>query len=228
MNSKQRRQERRKAVNNPSAHETAHPKDQQQLLLDKADKKAKGKEPDRQTTQMAHASNTYKNILGMIGQVIGYAAAILGLITGYMALIPRISVSQSQPLDVNEPFSTPFIVSNDGPLPLMNVRFACAINALRDSKGDNVTVGNQKGLGPEITVPQLISDEISPGERSTVPCANPFRFPTPLASGDVAIVVRFRIGYTFLPSKRISRFVTFKATDGHLYWYPQPVPKFAK
>ena len=215
-------------MNKPSAHADAHPNDQEQSPSDRADEKAQDKESNRQRRPMAHASSTYKNILAVIGQVIGYAAAILGLITGYVALIPRISVSQSQPLDVNDPFSTPFIVSNDGPLPLMNVKFSCAIRDLVDTKGDRATVGDQKGLGPEITAPQLVSDEISPGERSTIPCASPFRFPTPLASGDVSIVVRFRIGYTFLPSKRISRFVTVKAADGHLYWYPQPVPEFAK
>lgn len=168
-----------------------------------------------------------RRIFGWIVRIVGLAAAVLGIVSGYTALIPRIVVSQSQPLDVDDPFSTPFVVANDGSLPLMSLRFSCAMGDFTDAKGDHI-IGNTKTYEGEIQTSDPPIEELSPGERATVPCAFPFKFPLPLATGDMAIVSHFRIGYTLFQAKVIRRFHTVKAADGHVYWFAQPIPESAR
>jgi kynureninase len=49
-------------------------------------------------------------------------ATFLGIVSGWVAMVPRVSITQSQALNASDPFSTPFIVENQGPLPMMDVR----------------------------------------------------------------------------------------------------------
>ena len=74
-----------------------------------------------------------------------------------------------------------------------------------------------------ITSPELKAEWMQPGERSTVPCVFPFVLDSPIASGNIGIIVTFRV--RFVPLKTFSRtyrFVTLPGSDGHLYWFPQP------
>jgi hypothetical protein len=145
-----------------------------------------------------------------------FLATVLGVVSGWVAMIPKISVSQSQPLDPNDPFSTPFVVSSDGPLPIENVKFFCTIHTLTTT-GASV-IGETGNL---FTSPMFNSPEMSPGERATVPCTAP-PMTHPFTGGDVSIVVRFRVGYTPIRTSGTSRFIMVHANDGHLYWYPEP------
>ena len=69
--------------------------------------------------------NYLRIVLKLIGKSILWTSALLGIVSGYVALIPRVTVSQHQPLDLSKPFSTPFVVANDGPLAIRDVRFWC-------------------------------------------------------------------------------------------------------
>ena len=140
--------------------------------------------------------------------------ASLGLATGYLSLIPRLSVSQDHPLNVNDPFSTPFILSNDGPLGINALELSCLII---DAKGKGAEIQNiNMSMG-------LAIKRMEPGERATIPCTPaPASLGVPLESGDAAVIVTFRPDFVFWKKLRAFRFTTLLSSDGHLYWYPQP------
>jgi hypothetical protein len=62
-------------------------------------------------------------------------ATVFGLIGGYILFVPRLSVSTSTALDVDNPFSTSFAVSNDGHFSLYSIRYECNLNKVEDGSG---------------------------------------------------------------------------------------------
>jgi len=55
-------------------------------------------------------------------------AVIFGVIQGGAAFAPKVSVATLLALDPLDPFSTPFVLSNDGVLSIHSVEYACVIN----------------------------------------------------------------------------------------------------
>ena len=49
---------------------------------------------------------------------------LIGLVGVLFVVYPRFSVSPGTALDMNNPFKTPFMVKNDGYLPMFNVKYA--------------------------------------------------------------------------------------------------------
>lgn len=167
--------------------------------------------------EQSHSTRTRIIKFGkFVSKVVGLLLASLGFVTGYLSLVPRLSVSQDRPLDVNNPFSTPFVVSNDGPLGINDLRFSCFFFNLENTAGGGLTnVETNMFLG---------SKRMEPGERATVPCDTmPLVLPGPFVSADIAVKVSFRPDFVWRRKPRAFRFITYHASDGHLYWYPQPL-----
>ncbi len=159
----------------------------------------------------------------MVGVGIGLLATSLGIITGYLALVPRLSVTQNQPLNLDDPFSTPFILSNDGPLGVNDAKFSCYVFHLASAPAGRLSSGTS--TIDEVGASQgLVAKRMEPGERATIPCSlQPFTLMNPVKTGDVAVQVDFRPDFVFWRQTRSFRFVTLKSSDGHLYWYPEPI-----
>jgi len=154
----------------------------------------------------------------------------LGILSGYISLLPKISVVQNEQLDPSDPFSSPFIVSNDGPLPIENVRFRCGIGSV--SYYGKVRVKGAENYGSSfmfapdahgnLPVQNFGSPEMNPGERSTIPSCN-YPLPKDVSDADIGIVLEFRIGYTPFPSTRTFRFHTLPDANHGFHWYPYPL-----
>jgi hypothetical protein len=233
MNARERRVLNRIAERKAATVETeqsVRPKDQKGLQANKANMIDTSREPRLPETGMGRALRIGKRTAQMIGAMIGFSAAILGLVTGYVALLPRISVSQNEPRDLSDPFSSPFIVSNDGPLPIENVRFRCGIGQALYKNGPQVKGGSNFGssfiFAPDANghLPEqnFGTAEMNPGERSTIPSCN-YPFPKSIEGADIGIVVTFRIGYTPVTTQRIFRFSTLADANKQLHWFPYPL-----
>jgi hypothetical protein len=215
------------------AEQCGHSTAQKDSQAKKEDKKESDKVPDHAKSRTARALAIAKQILGVSKTTIGFLLAILGLLTGYLSLLQHISVSRNEQLDQNDTFSSPFIVSNDGPLPIENVRFRCGLGRTTYDKGKGPpeVIGGENFGSSFIFMPDATgrlpmqnfgSSEMNPGERSTIPsCAYPF--PKDISGGDIGIVVDFRIGYTPFAGKRIFRFRTLADANGKLHWFPFPL-----
>jgi hypothetical protein len=197
---------------------------------EKAGKKEANKEQILRTNGTARAWRIAKRTAQVSGTVIGVLAAILGILTGYLALLPRVSVSQNEQLDPDNTFSSPFIISNDGPLPMENVMFRCGIAGAKIKEGPEIKGAPNFGTSfivltdkdGKIAAQNLGSPEMLPGERSTMPYCS-FPWLNPVEGADIGIVVTFRVGYTPFSQTRVFQFATLKDASGKLHWFPFPV-----
>ena len=156
-----------------------------------------------------------KGILGTIGLL----SAVLGIVSGWVALVPHVSATQTQPLNVTDPFSTPFIVANEGPLGIRDVTFECFSFSI-ERQGPPPALFQNMGFVPM----DAFIKGMKPGERATVPCFFPVIFKDPLQSADVVLIVRFKVPFIpWVPFENDYRFQTSRAGDGNLYWFPQPL-----
>jgi hypothetical protein len=160
-------------------------------------------------------------ILRWAAELIVWAAALLGVVTGYLALVPRVSVSPAEPLNPSNPLATPFITSNEGPLGMNAVSFSCVLTHIKISAPQNSSIDN---------IPTSWSDAtpaMAPGERSSDQCFYPFAFGSPMESGDIKVVISFRPNYWPFRMTREFRFVTFTTNEGRLIWMPKPVSQMS-
>jgi hypothetical protein len=62
---------------------------------------------------------------------IGGTVALFGVVVGLLAILPRVSVTPSDPVDPNNTFSASFVIANGTYVPLRNVTATLAIGQLQ-------------------------------------------------------------------------------------------------
>ena len=161
----------------------------------------------------------------MVMLVVCLAITLWGIASAWLSVIPVISVSQAQPLDPANPFSVPFIVSNDGPLSVKSLNFTCVPISIETSHqsrsipsgfhSERVSINklesHQKSDFPCTFRPFLGSWEFSPSQSMTM--------------AKIDIFLEYRPA--FVPWKRTLqfRFATFPDRDGKLYWQHSSIPE---
>lgn len=69
-------------------------------------------------------------------EIISFFVGLIGIL---FVIYPRFSVSPGTPLDMNNPFKTPFMVKNDGYLPMFNVKYALTAEKMALTNGTTFT-----------------------------------------------------------------------------------------
>lgn len=160
----------------------------------------------------------------LIGHAILWISAILGVVSGWVSLIPHVTVTQNQALDPSRPLTTPFVITNEGPLAIRDVNFFCTPYNIQTRSGGGLGSTNvgftQSSLWPGL---------MQPGEQGTIECLTGVEIGSkqdPIVLGEVGITVTFKAWYVpFKTFERKSRFVTQSDPEGRLYWYPQPAKR---
>jgi hypothetical protein len=143
-------------------------------------------------------------------------SVIVGLIAALLTFLPRLSMSSSESLDPSTPFSTPFVVSNDGLLSINDVTCYCLIRRVVIADRGDITVSNNIVYSDSLPVPNL-----APGEKTTVSCPPLLPSEPRITRADMDIVLRFRpYGLPWYREKAF-RFTTEIASDKRLHWYPR-------
>jgi len=147
--------------------------------------------------------------------VIVAITVIVGLV-GVVELYPRVSVSSNESLDPSTPFSSPFIVSNEGLLSIYDVEFQCDIKNVEAT--NNIKLGGFSTMRPVKVIPI-----INPAGKETTQCARNSFAPASgkFENADISIVVNFRLFWIPLSLTRKFRFVTEKDKSGQLHWFPK-------
>jgi hypothetical protein len=145
--------------------------------------------------------------------------AVLGFAITLLTLFPRITVSNDAAIDPTDPFSTPFVVSNDGYLPLLSVRCWFYIKAVHLTHGSRI-------FESRVTTDEWTTRRLLPTEKLSVYGGKAVRAPGQLLDGDISIIVEYRpFLWPFTMRQISSRFRTLKgpAPDGRLYWTHRPL-----
>jgi hypothetical protein len=114
---------------------------------------------------------------------------------------------------MNNSLSVPFIVSNDGILPLLSVNISCRL--------DNLTFENYGKIEGSKASTSTTLSLLAPHEKTTGPCHNQINWSSPITAGAITIEVSHH-PLTWVPKMTTLR--SFKATltsDGKTVWLPQ-------
>lgn len=144
-----------------------------------------------------------------------YILGVLAALSGALSFLPKISVTSSGPLDSLNPFSAPFIISNDGILPIYSVNIHIYPRNVRDASGAEVILKQGiKSSNPPIPI-------MAPGEKVTLGLPFPFIFQAPLISADIEYVVIYRPDWIFWHQCKQFRFGLTKNSSGSYIWLPR-------
>lgn len=144
------------------------------------------------------------------------SSVILGIFVSFLTLSPNLLVIPSQSIDLENPLLTPFLIMNDGLLPIHSVIIFWGINVMRNSSGNvlqNFSLGYSR---PPIAI-------LNRKEQKTFFCPPVFNWQTPINFGDIVIRVLYRPDFLFWRQESQFRFVTITDKTGTTRWYPKPL-----
>jgi len=182
---------------------------------------ANPKEPAPQEQTYSKGTRAIKT-LKWAGRLLAWFGFSLGVVTGYLALVPKVTVTQTEPLNPVDPFSAQFIVSNDGPLGIEDLSVVCVISNVR-YKDMQARVSNNRINGNKGT--ELFKQRMDVGERAsfTCPFSEVFHTRAPVIDAEIVTQLTFSPKFTWHHPHREYRFNTKSDATGLLHWYPQAV-----
>lgn len=169
----------------------------------------------------------FRRFIRRSGSALALLITIVSVPSAVLIFFPRFSVSPGQSLDNSNPFATPFLIGNDGYLPLYEVKML----RLGDELEFEVSDVNKLKLPPPGTALDsttvYYTPRLDPSEHAAVMCKHPV--PNAGMGKLSAAAIRIRLSYRVYPfsyRKQTSfRFVAEHAADGSIQWFPRPVPK---
>ena len=144
---------------------------------------------------------------------ISIAVLICTLLSGAMTFAPILTVDAGAARDPNNPFSYPFIVSNNMIVPLFGVTIACTYHDVEFEGGgtlDNTAAGSEDTF--------FI---MAPHRKITAPCPKEMNMNAPLKNGTVTIAVSYSPFLWPFKTSTIRHFKTDITADKKTLWLPQ-------
>jgi hypothetical protein len=144
---------------------------------------------------------------------ISIAVLICTLLSGAMTFTDILTVDVGAARDTNNPFSSPFIVSNNLIVPLFGVTIACKYHDVEFEGGgtlDNTTADSEE-----------MFFVMAPHQQTTAPCQKGIIMNAPLKSGIVTIAVNYSPFLWPFKTSTIRHFKTEITADKKTIWRPQ-------
>jgi hypothetical protein len=169
------------------------------------------------------ALETKRRTSMLLAIVLGLATIVGGLAAA-LAFLPRVSVVPSDPVDINNPFSASFTITNMNYIPLREVSVSFNLGQIATApaqySNNLVSTFNTGFKSPKWKRHTLTMDEkytITPGDIFTLPPS------VQISGADIAIAISFRPWILPFTRKKVFRFIAKKQTNGYFYWYSYPL-----
>jgi hypothetical protein len=158
-----------------------------------------------------------KTVITAVGGAVGVGATFLA----YVVLIPQLSVTATNPVAPNDPFSSTITIVHNRFYPLVNVTYGLSLGRV-DFAGGGVFMGEKQyatALYPMWQKPQVLDDE------------HPIQFPAnsiyfgnkeDLKHADVAILVDYDLPLIHWHTSKFYPFEVTRQRDGNFDWYSHP------
>ena len=144
------------------------------------------------------------------------AISVLVSLIGFVFLVyPRLTITPGITVVKLNPFYTPFVLSNDGYLPIKEIEFTCGLGGVTLRNNKQPTFSN---FGVQIANTGISS--LSASESTSIEFNRIFNQEMPIASADIEVLVSYK---PFLVPFRLSksqRFKTMLNYNGELVWTP--------
>ena len=144
---------------------------------------------------------------------ISIAVLICTLLSGAMTFTPILTVDAGAARDPTNPFSSPFIVSNNLILPLFGVTIACKYHDV-EFEGGGILDSNAAGSVETFSV-------MAPYQTITAPCQKGVDINAPLKSGTVTIAVSYSPFLWPFQTSTIRHFKAEITAEKKTIWLPQ-------
>ena len=134
-----------------------------------------------------------------------------------LSFLPDITVNPEPRLDPNDPFWTPFVISNGGYTSIHDVFYYCKLRQATNSVAGKV-IAYDKGVRPI----RLPLPSIEPGESTAV--GLPFSWISqdePIISADFDFVLKYRPSYYPFKREKSFRSATATSQEKGLIWLPR-------
>jgi len=149
-------------------------------------------------------------------------SVVIGTFVSFLSLLPDISIIPNTSVDSQDPLQTPFVITNEGLLPIHDVEIKWG---MKDKMGSS-TQGTIKISGmmwrAEPPIPILYRRESKTYFPSGI-----IEFKFPVDIGDIFISVSFRPDFILWKQKKNYRFSLVKDKAGKTRWYPKPMSESA-
>jgi hypothetical protein len=160
-------------------------------------------------------------------KVLGVLFTILGAVATVLSLYPRFSVDSQALSDPTDPFSVPFVITNDGLLPLSDLGYAIHVKKLVDANEKTFPHQGQSSI-PDLFI-MADSDPkwatLYAGDKATIiphPLhSHEFQFSVPLRRGELEVVTFYRYGIWPFRRQRRYSFVAITVA-GQQTWTREP------
>jgi hypothetical protein len=178
--------------------------------------------------QLAKTQQRGNGLYSKLGKVTGVLVTLFGLWVGFLNIIPIVSVNPQPPLVSSDAFSAPFVVSNDGYLPLYDVHFRCSPRRISYRKpgsrgGLDVTTSGSEEEETGGIESRAIAARLLPHQKASFPCLFPNQHPEWLTSADVAIVVVYSpTSWPHIRRNHVNHFSMSRDTSGQYNWLEEP------
>jgi len=143
------------------------------------------------------------------------SATLFGALTGALALLPKVSVTTSGPLESSKPFSAPFIISNDSILPIHTITYHISPRNILNYYGGGVYFKNTI-----IKPGDFLVNSLGSGERFTIYIPFPIKV-IPMKSVDMEIIIVYRPDFIPWKQEKHFRFYLAQTLDGRWFWFPK-------
>tara|TARA_B100000614_G_scaffold259934_2_gene285630 strand:- start:340 stop:921 length:582 start_codon:yes stop_codon:yes gene_type:complete len=167
-------------------------------------------------------SRSKETFFSYVWKTFAVFAVVLGVV---VTLYPKVSVEPDSYLDPKNPLKTLFRITNEGFLPLYDVRILSAIHEVK-SKREKRIIG-VTDYKSRLFNPIHVADKISSGESDTAYCAlGGLKLPFGVDYIDMAIIVDFAPSFlNFWRMERVFPFTTQKNVSGDVILIHRPVNK---
>ena len=163
-----------------------------------------------------------RRVMTLLVTLIGTVAAVIGI---WSYVKPRVSVHTGDPQTPSNPVLTPFVICNDGSLPIRDVKCSNAMKELFE-KDMGVTIIGLGDFSNRFSDLQQVARVIYPGEEYSIQLYFSKLKHHQFGKMDIAIVISFRpIKWLSWRKESLHRFVTREGEDGQWHWQPMPIKK---
>jgi hypothetical protein len=141
------------------------------------------------------------------GKLSAAVSIFLTIVVSFLSLSINIVVTPGQQLDINDPMTTPFIITNDSILPIHSVDIRCGING---------------EYAPEKHLANHRLSIFRSKEQETFFIPQVLHFKPPLDISDLTVDISYRPDCVFWRNHRKIRFMAAKDKNGVMHWYQRP------
>jgi hypothetical protein len=138
-------------------------------------------------------------------------SAALGLVSQVYFFTWRLSVAPGPTLKDSNPFTSMFVLQNDGQFSLYAIQFSCTSNTVKTA--NHIQFERMLGSTQSYDVAELAAND-----RTSTPCFVGYESSGPVLSADITLNVSYRPSFSPFRRSKHFRFTATRKDDGTYAW----------